>query len=515
MKFPELPESFAELLKTANSLPDRPVGEETLTVLRDSSPNTPGVRQMLEHLRTGAAVAVVTGQQLGLFLGPALTFYKIASVVSLAKALSEAGPRPVVPIFWLQADDHDYDEVRAIHLPNEDGPEVTLELPKGSYQDEKLSVGRRTIPPETQGLLSELESRIGNTGVLASHYRTGSTFVSAFSQLVSSIFVSRDILFYNPLHPAAKKEASSLFLRSFLEHEAIEDSLSSRTNELASAGMKEQVYVRESSPLFFVHDPAVVPDGSGGRFRIREKGGRWEAIGGNFSLTSDELSTLIRDRPSAISPSALLRPLLQDSLFPTLAYIGGDAEIRYLLQLTSAYALLGIRQPYLVRRMSASIFEPKARRLLRDLETSESEFLFNREGLEARLRGALPSTKELEERLHRARAALDSILEGEALAVGGDMERVVRRAEDKFRRAVAGVLVRYDYVLKNRSDAELTRYRKLSNLLFPSAHPQERSIGAIYYWLRYGDSFTDAVLEEAKRWTQSLDGKTRIVSVGE
>ena len=507
------PSSLAAIVQEQEKFPSWAPSAKNLQVLKDSSLLTPQAQVFLEELASGKARCVFTGQQLGLFLGPAFTLYKIASAIALAEALRLELKQPVVPIFWLQGDDHDFEEIRAFFFPDGESGVLRVDIPSDHHL-EKVSVGRRILPEETSDALEKLLGAVSSDEerrhLLQQAFLPGLNLREAFGKLVQALFGESGLLIYDPLHPLAKEEAIPVFDTAREKAAEIERGLESDTQKLKDSGEPEQVALRAGSPLFFVH----FPDEAGPRFRLQKRQTRFEAIGGDFHLSDDELAEIIAKQPSRISPSALLRPLLQDSLFPTLAYVGGDAERRYMRQISSAYSVFGKRQPFAVKRMSLFVLEPKALRLLKALSVSVEDFLERPEMIEKQVRGSLLSSSEFTGEIE---GALDKLLEQISLRtadVSGEMKASVERNSDKMRRAVSGLTSRYDLVLKTRDDVQSVRFRKLSTLLFPNAVPQERIIGGCYYWLVYGEPFLQGLLEESKKWAHEFESGPRTLIVG-
>ena len=510
MDFSVLANSFDGLVQARDRIAARPVSPEALEVLRANSGDDALTRKNLEALSSGAAQCILTGQQLGLFLGPAFTLYKISSALALAKQLSEKFQAPVVPIFWLQAEDHDFDEIRSIQTPYSS---EKFELQKAAI-DERSSVGGRVLSNEILNVLSNLETEIGplplQMSLLREAYKPGATITSAFSDLVRRIFSDSGLLIYDPQHTQARKLAAPSFYRSLEEFREIEKAVQSRTQELVAAGHPEQVALRQDSPLFFIH----FPDAAGSRFRLKWSQGRFHAIGADYVLEKEELATIMREQPERISSSALLRPLIQDSIFPTLAYIGGDAERRYLLQIGEVYEQFGLRQPALVRRLSAVVVDPKLKRLLKDLSLQVSDVLRPTKEIEAAIYGCSVGPQELQVRVDAQVQALLKLIREETETVSPQMTAVLRRTQDKFQRATSGVIHRYALARENQSDVRVQRYRSALDLVSPGGFPQERVFAGLSYWLKCGAEFLEGLNNESSKWAETLSPEMRIISLG-
>ena len=323
----------------------------------------------LESLRSGA-VAVVTGQQVGLFLGPLFNVYKAASAVSAARVLTAETGRPVVPVFWLQSEDHDLLEIAHFTSPGPvGGAPLTLRLP--SPDDQRQSIAHLKLPTEVEQRLAELRETVANTPQaaahldrLARHYRSGARWVEAFAAALAEIFADEGLILIDPRDDETSAAFSSVarrvHRRALVGASPISQVLRARGEQLQVAGFQPAVHVRDGSPLGFFH-----PDGAEGpRYRLEPRDGGFAEVGGSRVHDLDTLLHALDEDPRRFSTSVLLRPILQDSLLPTAAYVGGPGEIAYFAQLAPLYAAYGMTMPLVVPRARLRVVDPPTRRRL-------------------------------------------------------------------------------------------------------------------------------------------------------
>jgi uncharacterized protein YllA (UPF0747 family) len=283
-----------------------------------------GSRENIDALARGAP-AVVTGQQVGLYLGPLYTIYKAATAVAVARE------KNAVPLFWLQTEDHDFAEIASCTLM----PGRVLQLP---VDNARVSIAHRRLPPEIDSLNDTLGDLISDqqharevSSLFSDHYRAGTAFADAFRGVHGRFFP--ELVFLDPRTPAVAHLAQPIF-RCAIE----------RAAEIERALVSGQVNLRPGYTLCFFH-----PDGpEGPRFRL-EQG---KPAGGV---------------PLQLSTSALLRPILQDALLPTLAYIGGPAELAYFQQIDAVYPIFGLAKPNPLPRAHFRLIPPFLRRALSEL----------------------------------------------------------------------------------------------------------------------------------------------------
>jgi uncharacterized protein YllA (UPF0747 family) len=296
---------------------------------------------------------------------------------------------------------------------------------------------------------------------VARHYRRGAGWGEAFAGLLSELF--DDVVFVDPRDPALGAAARPVHERALRQAAAI-------AAELAARG--GPVHVREGAPLSFFH-----PDGADGpRYRLAPAGdGRLAEVGGAGAHTLDELLGALAADPLRFSTSALLRPILQDTLLPTAAYVGGPAEVAYFAQLPPLYAAYQLAPPRVVERAHFRIVEPSVDRLLDRLGLAPAD-------------AGLPEDQLLL-RCRPAERAFDGggVLAAFDAATAGLDAREVGRA----RRGVARSLDKLDARLargRRRRDQELVAaVRRLQTLLAPGGVPQERCYGLPYFAARHGD----------------------------
>ena len=432
----------------------------------------------------GHAAVVATGQQIGLFLGPLYAFYKAASAIAVARAIeAESGVR-CVPLFWLQTEDHDFAEIRSCVVAGRDGEPVRLALPDDG--EGRASVAYRTLPPEVTPLLDRLNAVLDSgpaaeetLALLRVHYQPGRTMAAAFASVLATVFAEEGLLIFNPRDPRVAELAAPIYRTCIDDCVVIERQLHDRRDALAAAGFKEQVAVRERGALAFFHR-----DGEAGpRFRIQRKLANtgevsWTLAGSAEAVSHEELLGTLAREPLRFSTSALLRPIVQDILLPTVAYVGGPGEINYFAQLPPLYAHFGQTPPLLVPRARFRCVDARARRWLNQLGITAADLSAPPDELRARLSTPLPSgaadPKELRALVDRQIVpAVDQIATAVS-ATSVQLQRPARRTRASVAHALGRLLDRYARTLVERDEVTLGRIHRLELALAPDGVPQER-----------------------------------------
>jgi len=311
----------------------------------------------LDRLQEGA-VAVVSGQQVGLFSGPAYSVYKALTAVQIAEELTRGGI-PSVPIFWMATEDHDLDEVRHASW-FEQGKLIRFELPL--IAETGRPVGRISLGTQIEPLVQAAAELLAKQGsdllaqYLVESYRPEETYGSAFGKLFARLFAQQGLILMDPLDNGLHKVAAPLYQHALAERDALNEKLLQRGKDLDRAGFDAQVKVTSRSTLLFHLADGVreVITASNGKFQAGEK--TWQR---------EELVHLTHTEPENFSPNALFRPVVQDYLLPTAAYIAGPAEISYFAQSEVVYRHLLGRMPVMLPRAGFTLVDAKADKLLR------------------------------------------------------------------------------------------------------------------------------------------------------
>jgi bacillithiol biosynthesis cysteine-adding enzyme BshC len=316
----------------------------------------------LERLEKGAA-AIVTGQQVGLFGGPAYAVYKALTAVQVAAELTRAGVN-AVPVFWLATEDHDVDEVRHTTW-FQDGKLHRFELPAG--REAGRPVGSIPLGPQIDGLVREATALLQGpesavlADMLRESYRAEETYGSAFGKLFARLFANRGLILLDPLDEGLHRIAAPVYRQALEDRDVLNERLLERGTELDKAGFAAQVKVTSRSTLLFrMHD--------GVRQVVSANGTEFHS--GGTSWPRAELARISAANPEQFSPNALLRSVVQDYLLPTAAYLAGSSEIAYFAQSEVVYRhmmerrLLG-RIPVILPRADFTLMDLKAERLLK------------------------------------------------------------------------------------------------------------------------------------------------------
>jgi bacillithiol biosynthesis cysteine-adding enzyme BshC len=476
--YPFAPNSFESLVEASQV--DFPADRRAAIVaaLTPLNEGNPSLRKLAEP----NTVAVVTGQQVGLFSGPAYTVYKALSAIKAARSLTDRGT-PAVPVFWLATEDHDFAEVDHVWMFGADNRPVKIRMP-GPEENGTHPVGGialRDIPiAELKATLAGLPFADEAAGIIERAYRPGETMGSAFGKVIKELFGSYGLLLIDPMDPAIRKIAAPL-MRQAVEHmPELIDAVIARSKELVDRGYHAQVLANQQTSLAF-----LLEDGK--RYSLHRKNSHFEASHRKF--TTAELA----DHAAELSPNALLRPVIQDYLLPTAAYIGGPAELAYLAQSAMIYQGLAQRQPAAFPRSSFTVVDQRSQKQMAKYNLTPPDLFVREQLLHDKIAGKLvPPTlrASLDKTQQSFQSALDS-LKAELQAFDVTLASAMETSRKKIEFQVGKIARKTANQIMARDEQATRNAASLSGLAFPESHLQERLYSIIPLIAKFGPGLID------------------------
>lgn len=448
-------------------------------------------REALDRLRTGAAV-VIGGQQVGHLGGPLYTWLKIASIIERARR------EHAVPIFWIEDNDHDRAEAQRVGVINQSDQLAFLDCPPAERYPTQTIVAACRIGPQITDQLAELERSLATLpfakqtiAVLRQCYGVGRFWSEAFMEWHQQFWAHHGLLF---VRSSILRQLGAMKL--LLTHELcnvgqLAQCVREQTAELIARGYRAQLDV--STVNAFYHQ-------GWRRYRIQVES-ESSFTAGQHRFNAEQLLDELDQHPEHFSPSAALRPLVQDALFAPKVSIVGPAELQYHAQLRSAYSQWGIRPPSLMLRHSATFVPERVIRLLHKHGDQMERFfdpqdrfdrwvaeILDRSGVLAQVDTAATSIADIMASLERAAEQDDPTL-GRAVAATGHRFGVqLERLHGKLRHA-----------LRRQREQQLSRLLAARTHLFPGGRLQERVVAPIYWVCTVGiRQWSDVLLALAK-----------------
>ena len=460
--------------------------QELVTILRAQN----GESESLERLARPGTVAVVTGQQVGLFSGPAYTVYKALTAVKLAQWLSSEGIE-AVPVFWLASEDHDLAEVDHVWFFDENNRPSKISLAGAVSNGGPVGeVEIADLPwDEVKNALGDLPYAAETIERLKAAYRCGpgercATFGASFRALLADILQGFGLLFLDPLRPAVRQMARPFLERAAQSVPELTGALKERDRELSDAGYHSQVHLDDSTSLLF-----LLSEGKRSPLRWKDS----EFVARDRKYRPDELCE-VSDR---LSPNALLRPVMQDYLLPTISYVAGPAEIAYMAQGQVLYQNLLGRMPVIYPRNSLTLIDARAEKLIERYRLSMTDLLDHSGEVKAKIaRQLVPAgiSQEFQEAEDSVRSSLKRLAES--------LHEFDPTLEAASAKSLGKMLYQLKHLSQKASRENLRRDERsaqdadyLIDLIYPQRHLQERFFSIVPFLAKYGPDLPRQLLE--------------------
>ena len=492
---PATPAAWADTIARSRTLQRQPAEIAKVIAAQQERRNAPpAARDAGAKLADPATRVVITGQQAGLFGGPLFTLLKAITTMKLAAQVSKEHRVPVVPVFWIDAEDHDWPEVSGCTVLDSELAPITVrlaDLPGAGIQP----IARLNLTDAISSALEQLEAALPETefrsdviAALRAAYQPGRSMATAFGVFLEHVLGPHGLVVYDSSDPATKPLAREVFAR-----------------ELSEPGNTARLANRVGDALVDkgYHSQATLADGTVSVFHLNAQRAPIR-VEGSTAHVGDETTTLAKvieeakQHPEHFSPNVLLRPLVQDTVFPTICYVAGPNELAYLGQLKEVYAHFGIPMPLMYQRATATLADSATLRFLSKYDLPLMALRAQDESaLNQLLESQLPPTVEqaltsvaslIDERMAAVAAAvpqIDPTLEGAAKSTLGKLQHEVQALHNKVIQAA-----------KRRDETLRRQFQRAQALTFPQGHPQEREVGFVWFLNRYGPALVDRLMEE-------------------
>lgn len=442
-------------------------------------------------------IAVVSGQQAGLFGGPLYTIYKALSAVKLAECLTLRGVK-AVPVFWIATEDHDFAEVATAEFINRDCTVSKVTL-AAALHSEGLPVGQVTLDQTINSTLQSLFAGLPRTeftdgleNLLRNAYEPGRGFGEAFARFMSALMAGRGLILLDPLNPKLKQIAAPIYSEAARRAPEIAGAIATRSRELEAAGYHAQVTPSEDSFPLFLHDD------DGARHALtRTASGKYRTKSGGSGYSAAELGDLALREPERFSPNVTLRAIVQDFLLPTIAYYGGSAEVAYFAQTSEVYRLLDRPVTPILPRASLTFVEKHTGRSLERYGLRFTDFFAGTDHVIARVvqehRGK-ETSKTFEHTTETFNKELDALQE-QLRRVDPTLANALETGRRKINYQMDGLRTRFNRAQMARDEAVNRQIEHAFDLLYPQKTLQERRVNIASFIARHGQYFVDWVFD--------------------
>lgn len=477
-------------------------------------PRTLEVGKSLEKLRRKNSAVVIGGQQAGILTGPLYTIHKIISIISLAKQKEQELRIPVVPIFWIAGEDHDYAEVNHIFVENEG------QMEKWVYPEKIADKRMVTDCPLNEEVfipwVEDLMRAFGETDYsnevldfLKKAARETKTFVEFFSYIIMELFKEHGLLIVDSGNEALRKLEKKYFKKLIEQAPIITNAVRNQQEQLKQDGFPNMLQIGENSANLFFYNKREFE-----RILLDYDREKNSFIGknGSFSISFEKLLQLAEDEPETLSNNVVTRPIMQEFLFPTLAFIAGPGEIAYWAELKRAFEELGMKMPPIVPRLNITILERDVESLLEEEQLELEKAL--REGTEMVRQQFLSEEKEsefgtifkeLKTDLHKKYRNIEKKIEEDFIG----LIPLFKKNEGILQSQIEFLENKIEEALQMKHDVKLKKLARIEQSLHPMGGPQERVWNIFYFLNKNGLSF----VRELASLPYTFDGKHKVVKI--
>jgi bacillithiol biosynthesis cysteine-adding enzyme BshC len=467
---------------------------------------SPRAVEAAARLTDASTVAILTGQQAGLFGGPLFTLLKAMTALKLAGEIARDHQVPAVAVFWVEGEDHDWDEVRSCTVFDKELVPRTVGLPPRT--GDPAPVASVSLDGSITKVIDELAAVLPPTEFtstllddLRGAYAPGHGMADGFARWLERLLGPRGLIVYDASDAASKPLAADVFSRELSTAGQTARLASTAGSDLVSRGYHAQVHVPEDNLALFRLD--------GARRAIRQQDG--QLLVGDERYQASALRQEAIDHPSGFSPGVLLRPIVQDALFPTVCYVAGPNELAYLGQLRGVYEHFGVPMPLMYPRTSATLVDSATLRFLTKYQLPlEALQAHDDAALNALLATQIPPAVEQAfqsaaaaidtemMKLTQAVPAIDPTLEGTAKTTLGRMQHDLDTLHNKMIQAA-----------KRRHETLRRQFAHARALTFPHGDAQERAIAFVSFLNQYGPALLDRLgdglpLDLGHHWILSI-----------
>lgn len=493
-KIDDLPARVSDVL--ANYTTSRDKLADALLEANQLWQAAPQTLENIERLRQSDCVAVVTGQQAGLFTGALYTVYKAFSIVKAAEKLRARGVN-AVPIFWIASEDHDFAEVAETFVLDRENRLVKIEI-ETDAANENLPVGKILTDDSMKIAVEQLFDRLPKTeltaqlrDLIAETYQPNRSLSECFARLMTKLFGKSGLILLDPLDANLKNLAAPIYELAVKRSAEITNGLIEQNRKLAEQGFHQQIKVENDSFPFFLFDA------DGKRAALERANEKIKVKKQKTEFALEDLIRIASENPQRLSPNATLRAAVQDFLLPTVCYFGGAAEVAYFAQTAPVYKILERPPTAVFHRASLSVVEPNVRRTFEKYDLSFADFFAKPEALQAKIVGEYLNSDAAEvfraaeeniriqlDRLNQSLATIDRTLADNLANRRKKILWHINALQNKFVKAEM-----------RRSETANRRLETAFAQIYPRAALQERSLNVVWLFALHGENVLEWIYQ--------------------
>lgn len=452
----------------------------------------------IELLNDENTFAVVTGQQLGFLSGPFYTVLKAINTIQLSDKLSGKFPEyKFVPVFWLEADDHDFSEINNINIISKENELKNLKyFEKGQEQEKYLKpTGSIILDEHIDLFINELESSYNKTdfteslfGIIRDNYKKGNDLKTAFAGFMNSVLKNKGLIFIDPSDKRIKEYLKPVFEKELNTFPQVCEKVINTSVEL------EENYNVQVKPkpinLFYIND--------GNRYLLEPRENDIFALKhSRQKFSGEELSGHLESNPERFSWNVVTRPVCQDFILPTVAYIGGPSEISYFAQFREVYKFFDLRMPVIYPRTSVTVMESRVNSFLEKYNVRFNELFYEKDLSKKLLKdSAVVSADEIFSELKEELTGIFYTYEKELGRIDANQTESFTKRNRQFLESLDIAKDKFSASQSKQNEVLSNQFQKVLLFVYPDNTLQERVLNITYFLNKYGFDFIDNLIQE-------------------
>jgi len=456
------------------------------------------VRFNLERLKDDDAVVVIGGQQAGLLTGPLYTIHKVISIIKLAKEQERMLQKPVIPVFWIAGEDHDIDEINHVFVEHD---EVYKKKTYHSFLQSKLMVSDVELNQEMMDkwleevflCLDETEYSNVLLDKLKSYVKAASSITDFFSYIINELFGHYGLLLVDSADKGFRGIQSEFFETLILQHQKINQAVRNQQEKIRNNGYASVIEMDSNNANLFYYDQSD-------RLLLEfdEEANLFKGKNSTLQFSKDDLLELARKQPENLSNNVVTRPMMQEHLFPVLAFISGPGEMAYWSELKQAFEQIQMKMPIIVPRMNLTIVEKKINKDLIDVDIDIYEALV--QGTEQAKKRFLAvvadeSLNELYIKMEQQFSHNHQLFTQAAKMVDPSLAPLLKKNALIIQKQMQFINEKLQQSVEHKHQQTIMKYQRIENALRPLNGPQERTLNIFYFLNRYGQGFIDDLMD--------------------
>jgi bacillithiol synthase len=477
-------------------------------------PSSEAVLSSIERFKQDNSVVVIGGQQAGILTGPLYSIHKVISIIKLAERKEKELGIPVIPVFWIAGEDHDYQEVNHVYVP------VENKVDKWIYPEKVLNkkmvsdivLNRDTCLTWVNNLIENF-GETEHTNLLLEfaegQLKKSETFVDFFANIVMELFKDYGLLIVDSGDSRFREIQKEFLSMQILHHDSITYSLLEQQTEIANQGFPLAIEANERAANLFYYNKKI---NERILLEFDRENDRFVGKSGSISFSKDELLELVNTDPGNLSNNVVTRPLMQDWLFPTLAFIAGPGEIAYWAELKLVFEHFNIKMPPIVPRLNITMLD-------RSVETDLNELNLNLENVLAKgtfveREKFLENIKdrEVEELFSRTKDLILNqyqFLEVKTFQLDKGLLPMLKKNENNIVKEIDFMQKKLEDAVNLKHQVLLKKFSRIDLSLRPDGFPQERVWNVFLYLNQYGMGLLKSLME----LEYEFDGKHKVIKM--